>query len=169
MTTEADWLEYLLTPDMITYGCAIGGLRVANTILWGTPGKGGQAAGLNEGHHIAGAISELAAADYFKVTPTGLYDRRRRDLADYGEVRVTEHRNGHLIIAHDVAEDRVDHDDAPFVMCWINGRERRVWFTGWMYGWEAKRIGDPNRQAHRFWVPFCKLHPMQEPFLWRNP
>jgi hypothetical protein len=107
MTTQADWLQYVMSGNMVESACRIGAQHAAWAINNAGLGKGGQPAGVNADHKIVGKMGELAAAAFFRRLVTGLNDPKRRDLDDYIEVRSTEKRDWHLILANDPEEKRV--------------------------------------------------------------
>lgn len=169
MTTQADWLQYVMSGNMVESACRIGAQHAAWAINNAGLGKGGQPAGVNADHKIVGKMGELAAAAFFRRLVTGLNDPKRRDLDDYIEVRSTEKRDWHLILANDPEEKRVDPPDAPYIMCVVEAPV--VWFVGWLWGHEGLQ---PNylKQMNgrpRYRVPFADLHAIRDaPFLMRR-
>jgi len=169
MITRADWVLRTPTPLIIKTAALIGaGIRGAENAIAGTNGRGGQPPGIHADAHIDGVLTEIMAGEYLRLPVTGLYDRGRRDLDDFAEVRSTRNQDWGLILANDPDDGpsgRVDAPDAPFIMCVVEPAipPTVVYLVGWLLGKDGmiqEQYGTVMGGRPRFFVPFKDLHPM---------
>lgn len=108
---------------------------------------------------IMGALTEYALAKAVNCHWEPATDSPLSSLpGDVGslQVRSTCHMSGKLIVHPQ------DADDAPFVLAVL--REPEIKFCGWLYGHEAKLLGERRAGASNteFWVPQSLLHPIED-------
>jgi hypothetical protein len=108
---------------------------------------------------IMGTLTEYALAKATNQHWEPATNERLSSLpGDVGrlQVRSTCYKSGKLIVYP------ADRDDAPFVFAVL--REPEIKFCGWLYGGEAKQVGERRDGATgaEFWVPQCDLRSVQE-------
>jgi hypothetical protein len=105
---------------------------------------------------IQGAIAEFAVAKAFDKYWEPATDKSLKSLpGDVGfyQIRSTMHKTGQLIV-----HER-DADDVPFILAIVS--EPYVKLAGFLYGGEAKQIGD-KRKYGDYWVSQDKLRSLSE-------
>lgn len=105
---------------------------------------------------IQGAIAEFAVAKAFDKYWEPATDKPLKSLpGDVGfyQIRSTTHKNGNLIVYE------ADSDDVPFILAIV--AEPYVKLAGYLYGEEAKKIGEKHRYGDS-WVSQDKLRSVTE-------
>jgi hypothetical protein len=159
MTTLLDTVDVRLTGDDVERASNVGRLRHVHSLRRGEKhrdGKDNQASGWND--HIEGAIAELVVAKYLGIPWSASVDtfRTQADVGPY-DVRWASKSYGLIV------RDR-DKDERVHIL--VVGVGLVYTIVGWIWGWEARQIGELRDFQKRGHPVRCvaqrDLHPMTE-------